>query len=362
MKYLFTAVSLLLVAAACNPTPPEITATAQDRSASVAAFNTTYSTAMAATQTWTGSDTPGCTYSAVDAAFEAQSINLVNYYRNMTGLPSITEDPALSALAQQNAHLNWANQSISHYPPASWDCFTTQAYDTAAVSNLSIGSACSSVAGLITPGRANGPRGVRGQQRDNGASNAAVGHRAWILNPTAGTMGSGSAIGFQNAAWCPNPYTQSTNTLHVRGASVARPSQEFVAWPPPGWVPDEVVYPRWSFSPNARGDKVDLSGAAVTATYGGSGITIPVVTVVDPDGVGGGWSFPDNRIVFEPELSEIDNTSWALDSNMNRIWADLDDDHDRTVRVDVTGVVVDGVSKDYTYFVTIMDTASANFS
>jgi len=44
----------------------------------------------------------------------------------------------------------------------------------------------------------------------------------------------------------------------------------FVSWPPPGYVPYPVVYPRWSFSyPSA-----DFSAATVTMTS--NGVPVPV--------------------------------------------------------------------------------------
>jgi type II secretory pathway pseudopilin PulG len=64
--------------------------------------------------------------------------------------------------------------------------------------------------------------------------------------------------------------------------------EEFVAWPPPGYVPFQVVFPRWSFShPSA-----DFSQASVTMTQDQQNIALSLETVMN--------GYGENTIVWVP--------------------------------------------------------------
>jgi hypothetical protein len=79
---------------------------------------------------------------------------------------------------------------------------------------------------------------------------------------------------FDDNMWDPRPETRD----------------EFVAWPPPGYVPYQVVFPRWSFSyANA-----DFSAASVTMSSGGDEIPVSVQPIV--------YGYGENTLVWEPEI------------------------------------------------------------
>jgi hypothetical protein len=103
----------------------------------------------------------------------------------------------------------------------------------------------------------------------------------------------------------------------------------FVAWPPPGYVPYPVVYPRWSFSyPDA-----DFSQATVSMTYNDEGIPI----TVSAPAIG----FGENTVVWEPQIPigvPPERDLWY--------WVHLND------------VLINGVSTDYTYVVILFDPAA----
>lgn len=371
-----------LIAAAC--TPPQTSSTAEDRAAAVSAYNAVYLPALAAvasgapTQAPAGVDINTCTAGTADLAFEANTLALVNYYRQMVGLNTVTLDPGMSAVAQQAAMVH-ANGKIdltggSHYPFASNnDCVMNNSTDLGEIgarrSNLSWGATTAATA----PARRNGPRGVEGQMRDNGngtvagtvtgSGNEEVGHRRAILSPLITRVGSGSAavqdpagtfpyhstqaLYWMDPTWFTNPADANSG---LSGAALpARPTNiDFVAWPPPGWVPEKVVYPRWSFSPNASSSAIDLSGASVSMYWGSTSIPINAVNIQDSAG-----TIPDDGLVWEPDLSFVGDVAWVTDFSGNALHADLTG-HDETVRVEITGIV--GASQaDYTYFVTLMD-------
>jgi hypothetical protein len=162
------------------------------------------------------------------------------------------------------------NNTLNHFPPPSWLCYTADGADAADSSNLAIGSA--------------GADSIVGYMKDSQANNTAVGHRRWLMYPQTEVMGTGDvpvagAFNVANSTWVfdanfggPRPPTRTP----------------YVAWPPAGFVPYQVVYPRWSFAlPNAN-----LSAATVTMRSNG----ILVSVAYEPYAVG----FGENTLVWVP--------------------------------------------------------------
>jgi len=239
----------------------------------------------------------------------------VNYFRAMAGIPSsITFSNEYSRKAQLAALIMSANNSLSHTPPANWSCWTQDGYDAAGNSNLSLGSA--------------GPDSVVGQLRDNGANNTAAGHRRWILYPQTRLMGSGSvpANGPNNSSgvlWVFDPFYGTT-----------RPAtrDNYICWPPPGFVPYPVVYARWSFAfPGA-----DFSSSTLTMTSNGVPLTTARETVTN--------GFGENTVVWIPAGLDANNlVSYARPAT------------DTVYHVTVNNVLVGGVPQSFSYNVTVFD-------
>jgi hypothetical protein len=146
--------------------------------------------------------------------------------------------------------------------------------------------------------------------RDPGDGNLFVPHRRWLIFPQTMQMGSGDipAVGDHPAA----------NALWVvDGAHYydARPATRdgFVAWPPPGFVPEPLIFDHWSLSYGGA----DFSGAQVAMTLNGQPLTLQVVR--DGDGYGEAtiaWqvdvvavashlAMPGNDNAFSVEVSNV---------------------------------------------------------
>src|SRR5437762_304935 len=125
--------------------------------------------------------------------------------------------------------------------------------------------------------------------QDPGAGNTAVGHRRWILFPPETSMGNGNTTATNNTF---QGTFIGSNALGVIGSFGPRPATpEFVAWPPSGFVPFQVVYARWSFSfPSA-----DFTQASVSMTQGATPVGLTVLTQSQ--------GFGDNTIVWEPSAN-----------------------------------------------------------
>jgi uncharacterized protein YkwD len=257
---------------------------------------------------WTGSHA-NCNAGETSPAFREAVQLRINYFRSMAGVPATVQlSDEYNRKAQQAALMMSVNGQLSHNPPPSWLCYTTEGAQAAGSSNLFLG--------------VYGPSAITGYIEDPGSGNYFVGHRRWILYPQTLHMGTGD-IPNTGGYW-------SANSLWVFDDNMWNPRpqtrQEYVAWPPRGYVPYQVVFPRWSF---AYAD-ADFSGAAVTMSSGGQ--VIPVA--IQPIGNGYG----ENTFVWVPDLSFGGPPP-----------ADIAYD------VTVTGVKVNGIQKDFTYQVIVFD-------
>jgi hypothetical protein len=274
-----------------------------DRAAVVDFFNTVYLPALALPTGWTGS-VAGCNAGTTSAAYAAATMDMVNYFRAMTGLPaSVTHEAVKDGKSQQAALMMTANNQLNHAPPDTWSCYTAAGAEAAGKSNLALGAA--------------GPYAITLYMSDPGAGNTALGHRRWILYPREVEMGTGS--------------TNNANDLWVIGPFGSRPaSPTAVAWPPDGFVPYHVVYPRWSFSLNTS-LTVNFSNATVSMTAAGK--------TVSPQPFAQATGYGDNTLGWESGLSFSAGTANTV------------------VQVRIDNVLVDGVATNYSYTVTVIDPA-----
>ncbi len=277
---------------------------------------------------WTGSlsGTPGssATGSAgtTSAAFKDAVQLRINYFRAMAGIPAaISMDSVESGEDQDAALMMSANNALSHTPPSSWLLYTSDGATAAGNSNIALGN--------------EGPDAIAfGYMEDSGSNNTALGHRRWILYPQTQVMGTGdipATNGFSsaNATWV---FDSNLNN--------ARPAvrDNFVAWPPPGFVPYQVVFPRWSLSyPNA-----DFSAATVTMTSNGASVPVSLEPLDNP-------AYGENTLAWD--YNGLDGST--VDSSAPKPASDL------AYQVAVNNVVINGTAQNFAYTVTLFDPAVA---
>ena len=259
---------------------------------------------------WSGSLT-GCVSGDTSSSYKEAVLRRINWFRAMAGVPANVQfDATFNRKAQQAALVMAANNNLSHTPPGTWSCNNADATEAAGSSNLALGRA--------------GPDSIAGgYMEDGGSNNAAVGHRRWILYPQTQTMGTGDVTGSSraNALW----------VFDGRFGSM-RPSvrDDFVAWPPPGYVPYTTVYPRWSFSyPDA-----DFSSATVSMSENGASLATRKEAVSNGAG--------ENTLVWLPG-TYADGMSWARPAA------------DTTYTVQINGVRINGATRSFNYNVKVFD-------
>jgi uncharacterized protein YkwD len=290
----------------------------QNRQESRTFFNTYY---LAATPpiNWTG-DRAICNAGTTAANFSDAVLLRVNYYRAMAGVPGVVFSDTYSAKDQQAALMMSVNRSLNHTPDNSWTCYTTDGAEAAGKSNLAMGTP------MV------GPAFIDLYLKDRGDANYATGHRRWVLYPQTQNMGTGDLP--------PGGSFWAANALWIMDVNIWGPRpptrEEYVAWPPPGYVPYQVVYPRWSFAIAGA----NFSKAAVTMKLKSTGAAVPVVQ--EPLATG----FGENTLVWRANGLSSDAV-WPKPAA------------DTAYEVTVTNVVISGSPCNFTYLVTVFDPATS---
>jgi len=185
------------------------------------------------------------------------TLRRITGFRALVGLGPVVDIPDLAAQQQSCAVLMYRNGSLSHGPPMDWMCYSAAGAAGAGSSNLALGTGSSADTIDLY---------VDDYRVDS------LGHRRWVLNGPLGRVG----IGFAGNAGCLSVFDSSGST-----------SRTWIAWPPPGPVPEATTNAWWSFQSTSGGSVMDASvrmvrvsdGADVTGTihrmpdgYGGSSV------------------------------------------------------------------------------------------
>ena len=282
-------------------------------------FNAYYGNLAGVSMGWTGDLAAGIPGDLADA-YRTLTLQRINYFRSMAGLPgNVVFDASFNADCQQAALMFAAEHNLSHNPPASWRWWTPAAATAAGGSNIRCESGPAD----------EGPAAVTAFMADDEANNGYVGHRRWLLYPAQTTMASGSVPALDTRSW-------GAVAIWVLGPFGARPADtpEWTAWPPAGYVPAPLVFRRWSFSyPNA-----DFTNATVTMTKNGGSLPATVLPPEYQSAVNGNPNFVgDNTLVWEPQGNVVNPSA------------------DETYGVTVDNVRVAGQSRRFTYAVTSLD-------
>ncbi len=235
-----------------------------DRAAVAQTWNEHVDANMTVHHQWNG-NVAACRAGAAATTYDGATLETINWFRAMVGLGPVRNDTSLANGAQQAALMMHAAGSLSHYPSSNWPCHSAAGATAAASSNLTLGVA--------------GARGVIGQIEDPGASNEALGHRRWLLYPPLVEVGIGN--------------TSRASAISLFGDFGPRPGGDrWIAWPPPGYVPHDAVFDRWSLSFSGE-RQADFTRARVEMSVNGR--SVPVRILPNADGFG------DNTLGFEPQ-------------------------------------------------------------
>ncbi|NJN55944.1 MAG: hypothetical protein HC804_15070 [Anaerolineae bacterium] len=278
-----------------------------DRQAAIDFYLSYYLPTQNVTLDWSG-NFEECKAGEISAAFRNAVLQRINYFRAMAGVPAdIVFNAAYNQKAQAAALMISVNKQADHFPPQHWRCYSADGSEAARHANLypSVRS----------------PEAIDGYFLDPGAGNYAVIHRRWLLYPQTREMGTGDVpkegdYAAANALWVVDDNHYFDNRPPTRN--------DFVAWPPPGFVPNLFTTGRWSFSyPNAG-----FEHAAVTMTLNGQALAVQVSPLVK--------GYGENTLVWEVAPAVISSLSAA----------------DSVFAVHISNVIIGSQAKDFDYSVT----------
>ncbi len=246
------AVTLHPLAVSTPPLSVNVSAREEVRQFYRSIYNTSEGIPMAWTGNYTATD-PIVAAGDTSAAFKEAVRLRINFFRALVGVPAaITLNSTYSTKDQQAALMMSANNALNHFPPNTWTFYTADGATAAGNSNLAIGYA--------------GPDAISGYMSDSGSNNAAVGHRRWLYYPQTLQMGTGDVPG--TATLYPANVTWVVDDQFGGTRPATRTTQ--ITYPPAGYVPYQLVWPRWSFSyPGA-----DFSAASVTMTRNSQSVAV----------------------------------------------------------------------------------------
>jgi hypothetical protein len=248
---------------------------------------------------WNG-DPTACIAGDISAESRKKTLDRINYYRRLAGLPSeVNFDNDLTDMCQQAALMMHSNNELSHEPPPTWSCFSTGGMTAAGKSNLALGAHSSDAIALY--------------MTDPGSNNGAVGHRRWILYSRAKDFGMGS--------------TNRAHALYVIHNRIGPPeNMSYIAYPSEGYFPAPLLPDRWSIS--VPGGNFDLASVTVLDAVGNH-LKMEIEPVKD--------GYGDNTLVWEVEPGQIDRYL----------------DYDQEYHVNVKDVIVKGDTLTFEYLVTV---------
>ena len=262
---------------------------------------------------WKG-DVRKCESGTLDTSIYLKAENRINFFRLMNGLGIVKVNRKFNKEAQDAALLTKANNLLTHAPTKDMKCFSTSAYNGCSKSCLGISDFKNfHSTGFIT-----------GYIWDIGDDNYFVGHRKWILYTKLKEFGYGA--------------TDKTDALLVvDGISYdSMPQPEYIAYPWNGFVPVNLIFPKWSFS-IPQDKKVDFINAVIVMTMP-DGRVLPVEKLKENK------NFLDHTLVwtargvFSPNEIEYGLNSMAEQGFL-----------EKKIKVVIRNVMVDGKRVNYEY-------------
>ena len=261
----------------------------------------------------------------------------INYYRRLAGVnDNVVLDSSWNKYAQAAALIMFANNALNHSPGPGMKCFSQDGKIGASTSNLSIFTGAS-IKSLIGD-----------EIEDGGESNKDCGHRRWLLNSKAYKFGFGATTGSYAVRDFATAEEKDTSSFHGK-------VPEYFGYPFKGFVPFQVIYPKWSFAVTGT---ADFSVATVEVKAGDKPIACTIISR-------GKMNFGDPTMVWTVKGMKEDFYYQSLDAS-GKFWNYYDMAEKRKVfetlgllnkkiTVKISNVKVEGKAKSYSYSFTIFD-------
>jgi hypothetical protein len=245
--------------------------------------------------------------------------NRINFFRLVNRLPAIKIVADKKEEAQAAAFMMQENKSLNHSPPATWKCYSEKGRNGALYSCL----------GIFNFKTIKSESFITDYIRDAGELNSSIGHRRWLLSSEAKKFSYG-ATKKTDAIYCTPEITTDT----VKTA--------FIAYPWSGYVPCNLIFPKWSFAIPAI-HKVDFSKMTLSLKNS-DGTPIPFTLLPRND------NYPDHTIVWKmPGLFSTEEENTFQNKLKEKGFVG------KEITVKIENVKVDNKNANYEYKVKIIE-------
>lgn len=166
-----------------------------------------------------------CTYGTHSTEDIEMTTKRVNFFRHLVGLSKIPQ-------STNKEYINKVNQAClvmdkngvygHNLSNPNLKCWSSAAQDGARFSNLCYFS-----------DEASSAQSIQVYMEDTGVPS--LGHRRWVLNPPLSQVVTGASLHY-------------SALMVLRMPDSTEPCPVFIAYPPPGPVPSDLIYKRWHFS------------------------------------------------------------------------------------------------------------------
>ncbi len=257
-----------------------------------------------------------CLCGQLDSDIYKKAEDRINFFRIVSGLNEVKLNPKFNLDAQNAALLVNANNQLTHYPKIDMKCYSKSAANGCIKSCLGFTDfkyfpETSFITGFI---------------QDYGANNYFVGHRKWLLYTKLIEFGYGAT-------------DRSEAILTANGVtydSIDVP--EFIAYPWNGYVPINLIFPKWSFS-IPQNNIVDFNQTTISM-FDSKGKVIKIEKLKEYK------SYLDHTIVWTATGLFSD---YEITYGINKL--EENGFLDKKIRIMIRNVKVNGSFKDYEYFV-----------
>lgn len=274
---------------------------------------------------WTGKN---CKAGKLSHDMYVNAITRINYFRRLAGVnDEIVLDSSWCHLAQAAAVIMNANNELNHHPTAMMKCYSKDGALGASTSNLS--SIVEKSIEMI----------ISDEIQDGGTFNTDCGHRRWLLFSRANKMGFGATPG----AYAVKVFSSSTDGEQDTSSFHGK-VPEYFGYPFQGYMPFQLVYPKWSFAvPGGNFSKATVEVKAGEKLIGCSVISRGTVNYGDPTMI---FTIRGLKEDFEYNYYNMGDKKKDFDTKglLNK-----------KITVKVSNVNVSGKMKSYTYSFTIFD-------
>jgi hypothetical protein len=274
---------------------------------------------------WTGKN---CKPGRLSHDAYVNAITRINYFRRLAGVNDhVVLDSGWCKLAQAAAVIMNANEKLEHHPGPGMKCYSADGKLGASTSNLSliVGKSISMI--------------ISTEIQDGSVSNNECGHRRWLLYSRSYKMGFGATPGAYAVKIFSSYDEDPKDTSSYHGTV-----PEYFGYPFRGFIPYQVVYPKWSFAVPGG----DMSVAKVEVKAGEKLFSCAVVGR-------GKINYGDPTLVWTVRGLKEDYEYNYYDFAEKKKGFEALGLLNKKITVTVSNVKVDGKMKSYNYSFTIFD-------